>query len=944
MKDVEIIEPAEPGRKPPRIPSPATAVNQGEGQARRFLLIGLILLIGFFVGQRILALYLDYLWFDSLHYAAVFTTTLKLKCGLFIGFALATLVLIRTPFWLLERASHLERIQTSFEINGQPVAFSPRFPLRTTAWLVAGVMSIYFGFSMASDWSQYALLFHQSPTSAMDPIFGRQVGYYLFTLPLQVQWAEWLWTLSGIVFIGTCLVASLVASQTSPVPPAVLRGVSLSFGVFLAAWAWDVYLSRFTLLLADHTVLSGITYTDAHIRVPGLLAVTIAMGIGTLLAFLNALGSGKLRLLVLGAGLPLVVYVVTGLLIPSYVTNFIVRPNELAKETPFITHNIQATRAALKLDDIEEQTYEVEFSPEALSLQGENLTLNNIQLWDWRALQATLKQIQEIRTYYDFPDIDIDRYVINGKLRHVLLAARELDINKLPVSSRNWINEKLIYTHGYGATMNPVTQFTPEGMPNLVLANMPVESKAPELKVTRPEIYYGELTNSTVYVKTKQKEFHYPQGETNEATVYEGQGGIRIGSGLRRFCLSLQLGDITRLPFSEDITADSLVLIRRNISERAHSLAPYLSLDEDPYLVIGEDGKLYWMIDAYTTSANYPYARHFAFNGDATPVNYVRNSIKIVIDAYEGSTSFFVAEPQDPIIQAYSRAFPALYQPLEAMPEYLKLHIRFPERMMEVQAAAYSLYHMDNPQVFYNREDLWNVATELRPGKDGKQAALTMEPHFALMQLPGEPDLEFISMLPFTPSNRNNLIAWIAGRSDREHYGKMLVYRFPKTKLVDGPQQIEARIDQNAFLSGQLTLWNQQGSSVIRGQMVVVPIGKSLLYAEPIYLQAANSPMPELRVVVLASQEHLGYGTNFDEALRSLAKSLGTSIDTGPGVAPPTTPPTTGEPPSQSREALIEQASQNLEDYQKLMAAGKFGEAGQKLEALKQTLGELRKK
>jgi len=466
--------------------------------------------------------------------------------------------------------------------------------------------------------------------------------------------------------------------------------------------------------------------------------------------------------------------------------------------------------------------------------------------------------------------------------------------------------------------------------------------------VKRPEIYFGELTNTDVYVRTRQKEFNYPQGATNNLTSYEGNAGIPIGGFFRRLLIAISQGDLAKLPFSDDVTAESRLLMRRNIRDRIAELAPFITFDPDPYIVVGDDGRLTWLVDGFTTSETYPYAGHYRLGRDR--INYMRNSVKVAIDAYDGTTTFYVFDDEDPIIAAYRGIFPTLFKPAAAMPPALRKHVRYPELMLKLQASVYGLYHMTDPEVFYNREDLWSVASEV--GDQRGEGAQTMDPNFVLMTLPGESKTEFIEILPFTPANRNNLIGWIAGRSDDPNYGTAVVYDFPKTKLVDGPLQIEARIDQNAQLSGQLSLWNQQGSHVRRGSLIVIPIGRALLYAEPIYLQAERSPMPELRLVVLALQDRLAYGPTFETAMAGL---FGNAPSTLAAAANTPAPPSAAAPTAATNatgtaaktsdiDALIADAARDLADYQRLTAEGKLGEAGQKLEALKGKLEQLQKR
>ena len=720
-------------------------------------------------------------------------------------------------------------------------------------------IALLAGLTFIGEWPRFALYWF-APTSSgalVDPVFGRPVNFYLFTLPVWQFIAGWLLMLA-ILACGISLLFILITSSTrlfegqidisAPTP---WRAFSVGLAFLLLAVSVRVYLGRFERLLNDHTIFGGVTYTDAHVLLGGTLIVCVALVFGAALACVNLFRRPRVSWLV-AAPVPAVLCFFAVQIVGWYVTSFLVKPNELVREQPYIANNIELTRHAYGLDLFEQREFPAETNVGATDPANNQATLQNIRLWDVQALKDTLRQIQEIRTYYDFPDIDIDRYVIDGSMREVMLGTRELNVEKLPEPSRNWINEKLIYTHGYGITMNPVNGFTSEGLPTLILSNMPVQSTVPSLKVTRPEIYFGEMTDTDVYVKTRQQEFNYPEGEANNLTSYQGDGGIVVGGFLRRLLLAFDRGDITKLPFSDDVNAQSRLLMRRNLRDRVAALAPFLTFDQDPYIVVGEDGRLSWVMDAFTTSNEYPYSTHDAI--DNQPINYMRNSVKAVIDAYDGTTTFYVFDSADPIIAAYRGIFPSLFKDRSAMPAWLNAHIRYPELMLSVQAQVYGLYHMTNPEVFYNREDLWTVASETR-SSGGEQATASMDPNFVLMKLPDEVGLEFVEILPFTPANRNNLIGWIAARSDGAHYGTAVVYDFPKTRLVDGPQQIESRIDQNAQLSGQLTLWNQQGSHVRRGSLLVIPCGKALLYAEPIYLQAERSPMPELRLVVLALQD-----------------------------------------------------------------------------------------
>jgi uncharacterized protein len=914
---------------------------------RRFFLLLAVLAVIFFSFRTAVSYFVDLLWFRSLNYGAVFTKTLTLEWSVFALFVTATFVILYGSFAALKR-THLPDLPSSHTVffGGQPLRLPVDPVMRLLGFGGSAIIALVTGAGMMGEWPTLALFWYAPAAmgSVIDPIFGKPLNFFLFTLPAWQLISGWLLTLAIVVcavavfFILITGGAGAFAGRRSylTIP---WRGLSITFAFLLLILAIRVYLSRFDLLFEDHTVFGGVTYTDAHITLAGLLLVCVALIAGAIAAAANAMTVARGRWL-LAAILPAILCFAGVRVAGWWMSSFIVKPNELVRERPYIANNIQMTRQAYGLDRFAQREFPAETTVEAADVANNQATLQNIRLWDWQALQDTLRQIQEIRTYYDFPDIDIDRYQIAGNLRQVMLGARELNVEKLPGSSRNWINEKLIYTHGYGLTMNPVNGFTPEGLPTLYLSNMPVQSTVPGLNVTRPEIYFGELTNTDVYVKTRQQEFNYPQGQTNNLTSYQGDGGIVVGGLLRRIVLAFDRGDLGKLPFSDDVNAQSRLLMRRNVRDRVTTLAPFLTYDQDPYIVVGDDGRLSWVMDAFTTSDQYPYSTHYRLGEDS--INYMRNSVKVVIDAYDGSTTFYVFDDQDPILAAYRRIFPSLFKAGAAMPPGLRKHMRYPELLLKLQGQVYGLYHMTNPEVFYNREDLWTVASEVGMSEGGGQVTQPMQPNYVLMKLPDETGMEFVEILPFTPANRNNLIGWIGGRSDGAHYGTSVVYNFPKNKLVDGPLQIEARIDQNAQLSGQLTLWNQQGSHVRRGTLLVIPTGRALLYAEPIYLQAERSPMPELRLVVLALQDRLAYGSTFESALAALFGGSSSSLTAAePQKAAAPASSTTSSSAAADLNPTIAEAAKDLADYQRLTAEGKLGEAGQKLEALKRAIDRL---
>ena len=722
--------------------------------------------------------------------------------------------------------------------------------------------------------------------------------------------------------------------------------------------AWNTYLGRFDLLHRPHDLFTGVSYADANVLLPGMNVLMVILLAAAVALAANAFFFRSKRIIGWTAALVVLVWLVAIVILPSSIYSFSVKPNELAKETPYIQHNIEMTRRAFDLDRFEEKSFIPQPALTPQHVEANRETIDNIRLWDPQVLQSTFKQVQEIRQYYEFRVPDVDRYVLNGRLRQVMLAAREMNVDKLEATSRNWINQHLVYTHGYGVAMSSVNEFTPEGLPHLIVKDMPVKSEVPEIQITRPEIYFGEATNHHAYVRTNQPEFNYSaQGDQDSYTEYEGAAGISVGGMFRKTALAFYLGDNTSLLFSDYITSESRVLMRRNVLERARQIAPFLMYETDPYIVISKDGRLYWMIDAFTHSDRYPYSRGYQVGGQY--MNYIRNSVKVIIDAYDGKASFYVFEPDDPIIKSYQSIFPALFRPAEEMPEDLLDHIRYPDLLVEAQAVAYTLYHITNPQTFYNREDMWAIASLDSSSQQGSQP-VPMQPYYVLMQLPGfEKKVEFVSILPFTPAGpgRNNMIGWMAARSDKEDYGETLVFTFPKSLTVNGPAQIRARVNQDRELSQLMTLWSQRGSELVRSNLLVIPIADTLLYVESFYLQAegSGSKLPELRQVAVATQNKLATGNTFEEALRLLIVDQPAQRPTEtaaqpsqparpPSESPSPAPAATPQPGASDIGGLARQAQQLLSDYERLSAEGKHREAGEKLDQLKQTLTEMNRR
>ncbi|MCB0586405.1 MAG: UPF0182 family protein [Phaeodactylibacter sp.] len=836
--------------------------------------------------------------------------------------------------------------------------------LRRGAQALSMAMGGIWGFT---NWNVFLQFWHKAHTTLADPILGKETGFYFFTLPFLDEIYSVLLTLSILGLAVSYLARYTLVRQGNDLSIELTdyideynsnRLLFLNGGLLLLVLAGGKYLARFHLMYSELGAVSGPGWTDVHIILPTLTVVTIFTALMSLLLFIPA-GRKFLESLLfwtrasrerraeytLGAAAVLVAAVwFIGLnLIPGTFQSFRVEPNEISYEEPYISHNIEFTRHGFNLHKVEDKEFPVKETFTREMAANNQTIFHNIRLWDWRALDAVLKQFQEIRLYYEFNNVDIDRYTFDGKYREVMISAREMVPDNLPPESQTFVNKVFKYTHGYGLALTTVTEFTPEGLPNLLVKNIPPESKYEELAIKKPQIYYGELTNSYVITNSIEPEFDYPSGEENQYISYSGAGGVQLSNFWRKLIYAYKMGDV-KLLLSSYPTSESRLMFDRQIKERIKKLAPFLELDSDPYIVNAK-GELYWMIDAYTTSEYFPYSEPFStreeieykegeqqrslrvqHNRVFEGINYIRNSVKVTVNAFDGSVNFYIFDENDPLIKVWDEIFPGMMKKREEMPPALLSHIRYPTDYLMIQGLAYAKYHMGDPEVFYNQEDLWIRATEKYYGE-----VQPVEPYYIMWQQPDADEAEFSLILPFTPKNRQVSIGWIAGLCDPDNYGRFLAYSFPKEKRILGPQQVETKIDQNSFLSGQLSLWDQRGSRVIRGNVLAIPIENTILYVEPIYLQAETAAYPELRLVCVMHDDKLSYAQTFNEALEGLFEEAPpekhTERQTSAGV--------------QTTEALIQQAQQAFDDYLNATGQKRFGEASQALERLQQALKQL---
>ncbi|MFL9962882.1 UPF0182 family protein [Paraburkholderia sediminicola] len=900
---------------------------------RRYAITAMAVIAGLIVVGRITRILVDWLWFSSIGYAGVFWTILDARALLFAAvFALSAcatglsgMLAHRYARGVVISRADAAGPSGATEVTGDLVELvAPRIPWRSSIAGAAIVFGLLLASSEFSSWDIALRYVNQVPVGERDPIFGKDIGFYLFSLPAYIALKNWLLRLIFCSAIAAGAVYGLrgdIALERPPrtLSPAAITHASALLGLFFAVMAWSWWLDRFLLLYGDNGVVVGASYTDVHVGLPVQWMLVGLAAASSVALWINM----RRRSYRLPAVLALLVFgsaFVFGVIYPSLFERFYVKPSELGLETPYIEHTIALTRQAYGLAKIEVKPFEVEQGLTLDSLQANRATIDNIRLWDVQPLMDTYAQLQEIRTYYKFLAVDIDRYQLDAGYRQVMLSARELEPAMLPPNAQTWVNLHLIFTHGIGAVMSPVTEKSTEGLPFFYLRDIPpVSNGGPAIR--QPRLYFSEGQQDYVIVNGNVAEFDYPQGANNAYTRYNGRDGVNVGSVARRSLFAWQLGDPNIL-LSGYITDQSRILLHRNIQDRVRMIAPFLSLDHDPY-VVASNGHLYWIQDAYTVSQWFPYSRP----GFGDGANYIRNAVKVVVDAYNGTVDFYVSDPADPLLRTYERSFPGLFKPLDAMPAALRQHVRYPEDLFLIQAQLYRAYHMVAPEVFYNREDLWEFPRELA-GMDGGSGASTMPPYYTIMRLPGDPRAEFILMLPMVPSQRENMIAWLAARCDPSGYGRLIVYTFPKDRLVFGPFQIEARIQQNTEISQQISLWNQMGSRVIRGHLVVVPIENSILYVSPLYLRAASGQLPELKRVIAAYGDRVVMEDTLGEALAALFKESAQAASPSRG--------TTNAPDARAREALAhyDRAIERLK-------AGDWSGFGAELDALRPLLEAL---
>ncbi len=866
-------------------------------------------------------LYTDLLWFQEVGYVQVFTKSLvsRVLTGLvgglvFGGVLLANLLVAR-------RSRPRLRVTTDDVID--PTWQSPA-RLGMLSLLGSAVAAWLVGVTMSSQWVVVQRFFNRVPFGQADPVFGLDIGFYIFELPfisLIYQFVFSLLVVSLLATLGMYLFSGGIVSVGGrfSLQSRVKAHLSTLVAALFFVKAFGYRIDIWRLVYSPRGVVFGASYADMHAEYPGLNILTVLALLGGIAALYTAARRTTRPVTIAVIGL-LLASVLLRQGYPALLQQVSVSPDEIAKETKFIEYNITMTRRAFGLDNVVQSAYPAHDLLTRDMLDRNQDTISNVRLWGWEPLRQTFGQLQEIRPYYTFNDVDLDRYIIDGNRQQVMLAVREMNQERLAEQAKTWVNRHLKFTHGYGLVMSPSAAVDSQGLPVFLIQDIPPRSVSEDVLVTRPEVYFGELTHEYVIIDTKEDEFDYPMGEQNQVTRYEGTAGIPIGSYFRRLLFTFRFRNYEIL-LADAITRDSRLLMNRQIMTRVSTIAPFLRYDSDPYPVLSE-GRIFWIIDAYTTSMGYPFS-------EPSPrgFNYIRNSVKIVVDAYSGDTTFYLFDDDDPVVLSYAKIFPDLFRPFVEMPEPLKPHIRYPQDMFNAQAEMFLTYHMVNAAVFYNKEDLWGLT-----GQAAQQGARypRAESRYMMMRLPGEAQPEYVTILAYTPANRQNMIAWLAARSDEPNHGQLILYNFPKDRLVYGPSQIDARIDQDADISPLLTLWGQSGSAVIRDEIIVIPMEGSILYIQPLYLQSAGTRLPELKRVIVF---HAGRAVMEETLELSLARLFGGQVER---------PPTTDEQSLvDDVEQLIERAASLYRQAQQRVQAGDWAEYGRLITELGRVLDEL---
>jgi uncharacterized membrane protein (UPF0182 family) len=937
-------------------PPPRNARPVDPWWTNRWLWLGLLIVLIIASFSWIVTTYTEWLWYSAQDYQNVWLKSWGAQVITFLVFFVIAAVVLLTN-WRLARRRAL-----------RPAAGVQLLNMPGIRWILVAIglfLAFILGQAAASRWDMFLRYFYRVPFGTADPIFNLDLSFYLFELPVYNFIHGWLMPLVVMTLLGTgaiYLVNNLPALQQGglqlrTLPDTMRSHMALLLVAFFLLWAVGYWFDAYDILYSPGGVVFGAGYTDINASLP-ILRLQLVLMLLVALAVAYFAFRPNLRPALIAGALWLVASIALAGVYPGLLQRYRVEPNELAYESPFISNNINYTRLGFGLQDIESQQFIPSEEMTEQDLEDNAVALDNVRLWDYRPLLQTYRQLQELRSYYQFFDVDIDRYEVDGQPRQVMLSAREL--NKAGLSNPTWVNQKLEYTHGFGLVMNPVDQISSQGRPIFYIQDLPPESTI-DINVERPQLYYGELTNDVVYAGSQLEEFDYPSGDENVYTHYEGRGGVPLQSFINRLAFAFRFGE-TNLVLSEYVDEETRVMMHRQIQQRVQHIAPFLVQDGDPYIVVDGNGNLVWMLDTYTISDMMPYSQPYvrpAVVGEESTyatmnvpngINYIRNSVKVTIDAYDGTVTFYVTDPNDPLIQSYARAFPDLFQPFEAMPDVLERHIRYPVDLFLIQAQQYLTYHMVDVQVFYNEEDLWQIPNEIFD-----DATVPIEPYYVTFPLPGEDESEFLLIQPYTPNNRNNMIAWIAARNDPPNYGELFAFEMPKQELVFGPIQVEGRIDQEPAISEQFALWNQQGSRVIRGNLIVIPINDTFLYIEPVYLRSDTSAIPELRRVIAASGENVVMRETLDDALAALILEeeavdelvVEPPVETPDAEAeatPPAEEPAPTEPPvagDATVEDLIESANAHFEAAQEAQRNGDWATYGSELEALQADLERL---